>query len=358
MLSLLLIIECIGFVQGALLSFILIFIKRNHANKFLGISILCFTVILIIHFLDSSQIYIISRHGIIISITCLLLGPSLLFYLFSLIKKNWNFTFRHLLHFIPLLLFSVLYFILFYSRNSNWNLFKTIIQLSSYIQIFAYIFINIIYLLQYSKKLKDSFSSIEKINLKWLLILNCCFILVWIIALIIEFSAAISFDILWTIVTLYIFLIGYTGLTQPEIISQLTIPETKGVRSTGQYQKSPLTQSQVMVYYKKLIAFMENERPYLESTVSLPVLSKMMLMKTHYLSQIINQAGNSNFFDFINRYRILEAVRLLSSKKNNYKNISEIGFQVGYNSLSSFNIAFKKNMKQTPSQYRKKNFTI
>jgi AraC-like DNA-binding protein len=61
---------------------------------------------------------------------------------------------------------------------------------------------------------------------------------------------------------------------------------------------------------------------------------------------------HQNFHDFINHYRIEFAAKMLREDKE--KSILDITYDSGFNSKSSFNSEFKKNIYMTPSQYRKK----
>ena len=71
-----------------------------------------------------------------------------------------------------------------------------------------------------------------------------------------------------------------------------------------------------------------------------------------YLSQVINTEHNKNFREFINTLRIKEAEKLL--KETSLK-IEAVAYETGFNTISTFNIAFKKETGITPSEYRKKN---
>lgn len=97
---------------------------------------------------------------------------------------------------------------------------------------------------------------------------------------------------------------------------------------------------------------MESEKPYLDSDINLPGLSRHIGIPEHYLSQVINGKLNQNFFDFINHYRIREASRILSGSKNRLT-IRRVAFEVGFNSKSAFNRAFKKHIQMTPSDCKK-----
>ena len=60
-----------------------------------------------------------------------------------------------------------------------------------------------------------------------------------------------------------------------------------------------------------------------------------------------------NFYDLINTHRVEEAKKRLIDS-NNTKTILEILYEVGFNSKSVFNSAFKKNTGFTPTEFRKK----
>ncbi|MES9930149.1 MAG: helix-turn-helix domain-containing protein, partial [Candidatus Thiodiazotropha sp. 6PDIVS] len=72
----------------------------------------------------------------------------------------------------------------------------------------------------------------------------------------------------------------------------------------------------------------------------------------NYLSQVINEQSGYNFFDFINRYRVDEAKRCLTTPSGQ-SNVLSIALDSGFNSKSAFYTAFKRHTGQTPSQYRK-----
>jgi ligand-binding sensor domain-containing protein/AraC-like DNA-binding protein len=105
---------------------------------------------------------------------------------------------------------------------------------------------------------------------------------------------------------------------------------------------------------KKLTYFVEVEKVYRDENVSLQSLSKQLSIPYYHLSQIINEKLNKNFPDFINTYRIEEAKKLLGDPKQANRKIISITYEVGFNTKTSFNKAFKKYTQMTPSQYKKK----
>lgn len=103
---------------------------------------------------------------------------------------------------------------------------------------------------------------------------------------------------------------------------------------------------------------METEKPYLDPNISLHGLSKNLMIPDHYMSQIINTKLKLNFYDFINNYRIEEAKRIFTNPKQNHLTVLEVAIEVGFNSKSAFNRAFKKATQKTPSEFKKNHLNL
>ena len=103
---------------------------------------------------------------------------------------------------------------------------------------------------------------------------------------------------------------------------------------------------------ERLIEYLESEKPYLNNELSLKNIAGHLEISPHQLSQIINTGSNRNFYDLINSYRIEETRRLLTDPSKQDLTIIDIAYEVGFNSKSAFNNAFKKYTNMTPSQYK------
>ena len=119
------------------------------------------------------------------------------------------------------------------------------------------------------------------------------------------------------------------------------------------YATSTLTEEQKEDLKLLIINTMENEKLYLDSNFSIVVFSKHLNVSRTYISQVINEKFNMNFNNFINEYRIKEALHVLTDEANNYLTIETIALSIGFRSKSSFNSAFKKYTGITPSFYMK-----
>ncbi|MEQ8392721.1 MAG: helix-turn-helix domain-containing protein, partial [Thalassospira sp.] len=81
-----------------------------------------------------------------------------------------------------------------------------------------------------------------------------------------------------------------------------------------------------------------------------PKLASAVGATPNQLSYVLNQHLDKKFFDFINEARTREASRLLVEDPD--RTVLDIATSVGFNSKSTFNLAFKKITGKTPSAYR------
>ncbi len=119
------------------------------------------------------------------------------------------------------------------------------------------------------------------------------------------------------------------------------------------YSASTLTEEQKESLKILITETMDNEKPYLDSSFTIDVLSKHLDISRTYISQVINEVFKMNFNNFINEYRIKEARRVLTDEANKNLTIETIALSIGFGSKSSFNSAFKKYTGITPSFYMK-----
>jgi AraC-like DNA-binding protein len=171
-----------------------------------------------------------------------------------------------------------------------------------------------------------------------------------------------------TIATLIIFIVKYfniddTGdhLFAAYISFMIYLTSFRVVRDSGffrqttlvepqKYKSSSLTSDTQKELLIKLDVIMARDKPFLQPGFSLPDLAKLLNTTVHIVSQAINEGLGRSFFEMVAAYRIEEAKRLLKEQPN--IKVEEIAEQVGYNSKSSFNTAFKKISGKTPSEWR------
>lgn len=118
------------------------------------------------------------------------------------------------------------------------------------------------------------------------------------------------------------------------------------------YNNSNLSKQKVLEINSLLLKKLETEDLYLDADLSLQKLASSIELNSNNLSQVINQVHHKNFNEFINKYRLKEAKKLLRTTS---LKIEAVAFDSGFNSLSTFNAFFKKEIGLTPSVYRKQN---
>lgn len=142
--------------------------------------------------------------------------------------------------------------------------------------------------------------------------------------------------------SLAIFFFAYWALKNPDLFSPF--PQ--------KYGKSGLNPRKAKRLIHQLEVIMENEKPYLQPDVNLAKMSKRLAITTKTLSQLVNQSAGVNFSQFVAQYRVEEAKQRLASPAFQHLSIASIAYDSGFNSISSFNAAFRKHTNTTPQLYR------
>jgi AraC-like DNA-binding protein len=95
---------------------------------------------------------------------------------------------------------------------------------------------------------------------------------------------------------------------------------------------------------------LEQEFVYREMRLNRAALARKVGIGENYLSRLINHYFDKSFHELINGYRINEAKKRLMQEKETA--ITTIAFEVGFNSIASFNRVFKELAGVSPSEYR------
>lgn len=105
---------------------------------------------------------------------------------------------------------------------------------------------------------------------------------------------------------------------------------------------------------QRLLALME-QGVYRENGLTISRLAERLEMPEHQLRALINrQLGFDNFSRFLNSYRIPAVCEQLQKPQNKDTPILTLALEAGFNSIATFNRAFKSHTGITPSQYRAK----
>lgn len=108
----------------------------------------------------------------------------------------------------------------------------------------------------------------------------------------------------------------------------------------------------------KLEACMEEEKPYLDSNITLDDICHKLQTNRTYLSKLINEHFHKNFNEYINDFRTKTARQILADTSKNHISIEGVGQMSGFNSRSTFFTCFKKQTGLSPSYFRDTIFNI
>lgn len=100
------------------------------------------------------------------------------------------------------------------------------------------------------------------------------------------------------------------------------------------------------------MTYLEAEKPYVNPNLTLNELALQLKVSNRQLSTLVNAELGKTFFDLVNSHRIEEAKRIITVSEDAKMTISEVMYQVGFNSKSSFNTAFKKYTGLTPTEFK------
>ncbi len=359
----------VGAAQGVLLAMALLTIPRGNriANRILALLLILFAASITLHTLAYTRYLFKFPHLIKIAAPLpFLFGPLFYFYVKALTRREFSFDKKDLLHFLPIVLCaaSIIPFYLQSAEDKTQHLLgefagpstsSVVISWLTLIHLLIYIVASANLLRTHADKIKDSFSSLEKINLSWLRNLLVVYALDWSAILLWQiYSREIAAaNYIWLLASLAMYAIGYMGLRQPEIFSGAEDSMAAYEATRKKYEKSTLNLAKAEAYLQKLLRFMADQKPYRNSDLNLQGLARTLAISPHHLSQIINERLQQNFFEFVNSHRIEEAKQMLRNAALANLNIAQIGFDAGFSSVSAFNTAFKKYTGMTPSQFRR-----
>jgi len=132
--------------------------------------------------------------------------------------------------------------------------------------------------------------------------------------------------------------------TSGELIENIT------GRHQEKYRDYSLDENVLIAYASKIDLFLKDTKLYLNTNLSLDLLSEKTQIPRHHLSQVFNLYLRKNFYQTIATYRIDYALNLLQEDRN--ITFESLAYECGFNSKTSFNRYFKDQTGYTPSEYR------
>ena len=94
------------------------------------------------------------------------------------------------------------------------------------------------------------------------------------------------------------------------------------------------------------------QQRYRDKNYSAKQLAEDLKTNTRYISAVVNVKFNMNYASFVNKFRIEEAMNILSSEKYKDLNMEDISDMVGFSNRQSFYASFYRINGMTPREYK------
>ena len=376
-------------IQSILFGANILFFKRNRANVFLGLFFVITSINIFHQYLSRFTVlkYEVPEILFISDIIGFLYGPIIYLYARQLIFKD--FKLAHYLHFLPALLFAILFSVHQFIINGPLDFFDYINSTFQRVVLFLIVLSNLIYFMLFNRIVEQhNYRKRSKGDgfIGWLSIFYIFFGLK-VVTSIIFFSyqafvqpiygeeIAIQYRIFteWTFIIFNAIIIIVTTVwsikdpfqvynlseqrireieesteTLPEKV-HATEPEERA-QTESRFKISKEEAKEKIVALNKLIT----DKKHLNPDLNERALSEMMDVPLHYLSSLLNEHVEESFTEFINRNRIEDAKQKLLDDTASNLTIFAIALDCGYNSESTFYTNFKKYSGMTPNSFRKK----
>ena len=357
-------INIIGAVQAACLGVVLLTWRRHNvqANRLLGALALILAVFIMGAVLKTTRYYLVWPHLTLIHDPGLFAIAPLMYLYVKALRTKDGLRRRDALHFIPALACAVYltpYFVqsgpakLAFLRNGGGNTWYNVKAALLLLQ-------GTVYLVAMVRSVMPRMggapglwqAGIRSATAQWKFVAG-------LLACVLVLGALRQFDffgvprhfyiesnlVMPFVASLTVYWMAYLALTRPESVSFVVAP----TRS----ERIGLRPDQIEKHVGRLLALMEQEKPYRASDLTIKTLAEKLGLPTAQVSALINERLADNFVDFVNRYRIEEAKRLLLDVSKRHYSVLAIAEEVGFNSKSAFNAAFRKYTGRTPSDFRK-----
>ena len=124
--------------------------------------------------------------------------------------------------------------------------------------------------------------------------------------------------------------------------------EKKEEEDTENDKVATADDNRIMLLVKKE---MSTRYAYRETDLTAELLADRLGIHRNTLSHAINRATDYNFSQYVNSFRIKEAIRIMQKKNLDEIRIDEIYERVGFGSRTSFYRAFKQFTGLTPAEF-------
>jgi AraC-like DNA-binding protein len=290
-------------------------------------------------------------------------GPLLYWYVSSVLYRDFHFRRWDLAHLIPAAVMGVLLIWQYYllpleaqvaamaDLSFMWSPLMTWMVTGWHASVIIYGSICLAMLWQYRKELHQQYANVEDRERGWLtwIILGFMIIATWrllvhLVGSEIDTELANILGIASNYITfVFVTSLVFISIRYTHLFSGLA-PSKPDDGTAPPFKDENI---------RRIERAMEQDELYLDADITMESLARHVSLPERTVSRILNQHFGKNFFEFINHHRVEKAKQLLAHPGHQGWTILRVLAESGFTSKSTFNAIFKKQVGQTPSQYRK-----
>lgn len=207
---------------------------------------------------------------------------------------------------------------------------------------------------RYRRGLCDRQSDADRHSLRWIDTLAWCQVAIWLLATAVTMQQWFDpwlfngYALLFGVVAAWVCVVGWFSLNEPPVIREPESPAPV----TGSFDAVP-DDARFDAVQECLAGLMTGSEPlYLQPALTIGQLARRSGYPEYLVSAVINRRLGGSFWEYINRLRV-EAARACLADVGDERTVLDIAYACGFTSKSTFNAAFKRQLGDTPSAYRK-----
>lgn len=355
-------------IANGLFATIILLLKKenNQANRYLAILTFLLSLWLCDTFLRTSGIYGQQPNLYLLPIYFSLgFGPLIYLYTLQLTRKQFQFSRRQFIHFIPVLLQFSLYLFLqskdYSYRRDFWleihRPYTYDLELIlSFLSLMIYLFLSRNLIKSYRSRIDNAFSDLSRITLTWLNQLHIALFILsvfWLLETIGRFVWTFYPNTPFSSMTVgFVVLFISIGAILQKDLSDTA--ETLSVESADLDNEESKNERVEPKEVERIQRILSEKELFLVSDLTLKDFASHVGLSARETSRIINSNLEMSFIDFVNQYRIERFKELAKSEKLEQLSLLGIAYESGFNSKSTFNRVFKKMEGKSPTAYLNK----
>lgn len=217
----------------------------------------------------------------------------------------------------------------------------------------SYVAAALVRVRDYRRQLRERRSDADRMSLRWIDVMAAFQIVIWCLAIVqsLVYLPVFNYGLLFGLVAAWVCAVGWFSLGQPPIPAR---PAAEEAAEAAPMEAPVADEARYAAVEVRLAQLMDGEAPlYMEPALTIGQVAKRSGYPEYLVSAVINRRLGGSFWEYVNRLRV-EAVRVRLADPGETRTLLDIAYACGFTSKSTFNAAFKRQVGETPSGYRRR----